>query len=283
MKKFFFFLIFCFIYSININGQSNCDTIFFNDNGLSIKGYFYISTETNSPTLIFIQPFFETGDFWNIGKTLTQNGINVFMFDFSGCFESEGKQGLMNSLQDIRSAIAFLNSENIIRNYNINTSNIILGGYSYGGHMSMLYAVYHSEVNKVISISGGDLGILADIIKVDTNLFNRYSDFFQSIERPEGPVDFEYDKPLNELMENQDYFYILKHTQELANTDILMTGGLDDQTVSLEKMVLPLYRALRKNRNIKVEFNVYQTDHSYSNVRSQLIDDIINWIKRKHI
>lgn len=35
-----------------------------------------------------------------------------------------------------------------------------------------IYAVYHSKVKRVISISGGDLGILADIIKEDTVMFN---------------------------------------------------------------------------------------------------------------
>lgn len=264
-------------------GQTKCDTLIFNSKGSNIWGYFYVSAEANSPTLIFIRPFFETGDIWNIGTTLAQNGITVFMFDFRGCFKSEGKQGLMNSQKDISAALEFLHSKEIIRNYNIDTSNIILGGYSYGGHMSMLYAVYHSEINKVISISGGDLGILVDILKADTSLFNGYSDFFESIKKPEGPVKFEYDKPLNELMKNQDYFFILKHTQELANKDVFMTGGLDDQTVSLEKMVLPLYRSLKRNKNMKLKCNVYQTDHSYSNVRSKLIDDIIKWIKRKRI
>lgn len=262
--------------------QAQQDTLLFNSEESKVQGFFYNSNIPKAPTLIFMQAFSETGDIWNIGTTLAQNGINVFMFDFRGCFKSGGMLGLMNSQQDISAALEFLYSKEIIRNYNIDTSNIILGGYSYGGHMSMLYAVYHSEVNKVISISGGDLGILVDILKADTSLFNGYSDFFESIKKPEGPVKFEYDKPLNELMENQDYFYILKHIQGLKNTNVFMSGGLDDQTVSLEKMVLPLYRALMKN-NVKVKCNVYQTDHSYSNVRSKILYDMINWIKRKRI
>jgi dipeptidyl aminopeptidase/acylaminoacyl peptidase len=283
MDKFLYLLIVCELCFNNSSGQTKCDTLIFNSNGSNIYGYFYVSAEINSPTLIFIQAFFETGDIWNIGKTLAQNGINVFMFDFRGCFRSDGKQGLMNSQQDISTVLEFLTSKKMIRKYNIDTSNIIMGGYSYGGHMSMLYVVYHSKINRVISISGGDLGILGDLLKADTNLFHGYYGFFRSIKKPGGPVEFEYDKPINELLENQDYFYILKHTQELANTDVFMTGGLDDQTVSLEKMILPIYRALKKINNRKVKCNVYQTDHSYSNVRSKLLDDIINWIKRKHM
>ena len=115
MNKFLYLLMVCQFCFNNSLGQTKCDTLIFNSNGSNIWGYFYVSAETNSPTLIFIQAFFETGDIWKIGKTLSQNGINVFMFDFRGCFKSEGKQGLMNSQQDISAALEFLNSKKMIR------------------------------------------------------------------------------------------------------------------------------------------------------------------------
>lgn len=279
MKKFLLLFTVYIFYSNFLFGQSKCDTLIFQSNGSAIRGYFYASSQVDSPTLIFTQAFFATGDIWNIGKTLSAKGINVFMFDFRGCFKSEGRQGLLNSQEDIKAAIEFLKSKLMTRNYDIDTSDIIIGGYSYGGHMSMLYAVHHPEIKRVLSISGGDLGILADIIKADSTLLTEYSDFFRSIRKPNGPVEFEYSSPIDELTKNQDYFYILKQVKRLANTDILMTGGLDDKTVSLEKMVLPLYRALKKNENQKVKCIIYQTNHSYKDVTSKLLQDIIEWVK----
>lgn len=261
--------------------QSICDTINFSNQGSKLTGYFYPSIQPKSPTLLFTQGFMDSGDIWKIGETLSKSGINVFQFDFRGCHNSEGKQGLMNSQEDIGAALTFLNSKEMIEKYYIDPNNIILGGYSFGGHMSMLYAINHPEIKRVISLSGGDLGIFGDLVKSNPNLRKGYSDFFQSIKKPNGPVDFEYDDPIQELIDNQEYFYILKQTDSLSNIDILLSGGLDDNVVNMEDYVLPLYRNLKKNKSIKVECKVYQSGHSYKGVSDKLLKDIENWIKKE--
>lgn len=261
--------------------QSSCDTLTFINEGSRLQGYFYYSGISGSPTLLFTQGFMDTGDIWNIGKTLSENGINVFTFDFRGCFQSEGKQSLMNSQEDIDVAYNYLRSDEFIKKYKIDTSKIIPGGYSFGGHMSMLYAVYHPEIKRMLSISGGDLGIVYEQFKSKPDLRNAYSDFFESIKKPKGSVDFEYEDPTEELMENREYFDILKQSEKLANTDVLLTGGTDDITVSFEEYILPIYHALKKNKDQKVKFKVYQTNHSYKNVSQELLKDIINWIKNE--
>lgn len=202
----------------------------------------------------------ETGDIWNIGKTLSKNGINVFMFDFRGCFNSEGKQGLMNSHEDIGAALTFLKSTEIVKKYNLDSTNIIVGGYSFGGHMSMLFAINHPEIKRVISVSGGDRGIFGDLVKSNANLRKGYSDFFQSIRKPNGPVEIQYEDPIQELIDNQEYFYILKQTDRLTNVDIFLTGGLDDEVVSLEDYVLPQYRNLKKIKYCKLVVNSINLD-----------------------
>jgi len=281
MRKIIFTMLLTLSFITNNYTQSKCDTLIFNSYGSKIQSYFYASNKTNSPTLIFTQGFFENGDIWNIGKVLSQNGINVFSFDFRGCFNSEGKQGLVNSQEDIYSALTFLKSSQMINNYNIDTTKITIGGYSYGGHMSLLFAIYHPEVNSVISVSGGDLGIFADFVKKNEKLKKGYVDFFESIKKPNGPVDFAFDNPIEELLLNQNYFYILNQVESLSNVNLLITGGLDDSVVNLENYILPLYRKIKKNSDVKVKCIVYETDHSYKNVSNNLIRDIVNWLKEK--
>ncbi len=260
--------------------KRQCDTLIFRSNDSKLKGYFYSSNQVDAPTLIFTQGFMDTGDIWDIGVTLSKKGINVFQFDFRGCHKSEGKQGLMNSQEDIEAALVFLTSTEITKKYAIDTANIIVGGYSYGGHMSMLFAINHPKIKKVISVSGGDLGIFGDLVKSNSNLRKDYSDFFQSIKKPNGPVDFEYDDPIQELIDNQKYFYILKQVDSLSNVNIFLTGGLDDNVVNMEDYILPLYRALKRNKSLNVECKVYQSGHSYKRVSDKLLKDIENWIKK---
>lgn len=281
MKSKIILLIFSIIVSKAAVCQTACDTIYFSSQGSKLVGYFYHSNQSDSPTLLFTQGFMDSGDIWNIGETLSNNGINVFQFDFRGCHKSEGKQSLMNSQEDIEAALIFLNSQEMIMKYDIEKEKILIGGFSYGGHMAMIYAINHPEIKRIISISGGDLGIFGDLVKSNPNLRKGYSDFFQSIKKPNGPVDFKYDDPIQELIDNQEYFYILKQTDSLSNVDIFLTGGLDDNVVNMEDYVLPLYRNLKKNKSIRVECKVYQSGHSYKGVSDKLLKDIENWIKKE--
>lgn len=278
MKTLTAFLLTLLFFPVFAVGQNNCDTLSFFSQGSKLNGYFYPSKKPGSPTLLFTQGIMETGDIWNFGQLLSNFGIHVFMFDFRGCFGSEGKQGLKNSQEDIGAAIAFLASAEMVEKYGIDTSQLVLGGYSYGGHMSMLYAVHHPEVKRVISVSGGDLGIFGDLVLADSSLRKGYSGFFQSIRKPDGPVDFQYDDPIQELLDNHDYFRIREQAAKLSQVDILMIGGLDDNVVSMEKYLMPLYRELKKNEGQLIQFLVYQTGHSYKKARARLLADMTVWI-----
>lgn len=281
MRKYLALIIAVSVLSNPLQSQTQCDTLLFLSEGSRLTGYFYSSNISKSPTLLFTQGFMGTGDIWNLGKTLSADGINVFMFDFRGCFNSEGKQGLLNSQEDIGSALDFLRSGSMVDKYDIDTASIIVGGYSYGGHMSMLYACTHPEVQRVISISGGDLGIFGDLIISHPDLRQEYSEYFRSIRKPDGPVNFEYDDPIQELIDNHEHFYILRQTDQLSHVDILMTGGLDDTVVSMEEYILPIYRKLRMNNTLHLECKIYQSGHSYQGVSDALLSDIENWIRKK--
>ncbi|MEY8019310.1 alpha/beta hydrolase family protein [Muriicola sp. SD30] len=259
-------------------GQSPCDTLYFDSHGYEIRGYFYKSGTPASPTLIFSQGFMETGDIWNIGKTLSAKGINVFTFDFRGCFESGGKQSLSNSLEDIGAALSFIKSDDLAAKYPLDTTRLVVGGYSFGGHMSMIQAVNDPSIKRVISISGGDLGIFAQQLDASQDLQIAYSGYFREIEKPDGPVDFEFEVPIKELLLNREHFDIYNQSAKLADVDILMVGGLDDSTVSMEDHILPLYRQLKKNKSQNIRCLIYQTNHSYKNVSGQLMHDLYDWI-----
>lgn len=278
MKK-LFFISFFFCFNLYLSGApSACDTLYFDSQGSRVQGYLYSSDIPNSPTLIFSQAFFETGDIWSIGQSLSKRGINVFCFDFRGCFNSGGKQSLFNSLEDLEAASQFLKSDKVITEYKLDTSNVVIGGYSYGGHISLLCSILYAKFQRVINISGGDLGIFANHIKSNNELKKRYTTFFESLEKPGGPVKFLYDDPIEELLLNQEFFSITNQVSKLSNVDILLIGGLDDSVVRLEQHILPLYRKLKTNHDIQLTCFIYQCGHSFDGFRDRLIEDLSNWI-----
>ncbi|MBP8726574.1 MAG: alpha/beta fold hydrolase [Saprospiraceae bacterium] len=265
--------------SVYANSRWQHDTLKFSSGGSTLTGYFFDSHRPGSPTLLFTQGFMDSGDVWGIGKTLSANGINVFTFDFRGCHKSGGLQSLANSQEDLDAALITLKSKELINRYGIDTHKIVLGGYSYGGHMSVLCCIRHPEVKRVVSISGGDLGILANSMAANSELKKKYTAFFQSIQKPAGPVDFLFDDPVRELMEQHVRFDLCRQAHRLAGKDVFLTGGMDDLTVSLEEHIIPVYRRFSKIENIKLTCKIYSCDHSYRNVSTELMNDIAIWIR----
>lgn len=248
-----------------------------------LQGYFFKSTiSTSAPTVLFMQglPGGE-GDELNLGKYFSVNGINLLSFNYSGIFSSGGKQSLSNALDDIQSALDFLKrKENAIK-YNIDTSKIILGGYSFGGGMALTFLEHHNYIYRVFSIAGNDHGKFAEEVLTDTAYLNMMVDYFNKyLKEPNGPVKFVYENPIEELLENSDKYYNKLLAKNLSENDVLLIGALDDGNVTIENHLLPLYRELKKNNNQKVSFIIYQTNHSFQNVITEMNEDIVNWIKR---
>lgn len=274
------FLISLLLYASCLCAQrsSQCDTLTFQSKEAKVVGYFYPAVDTGTHTLLFTQGFMETSDIWGLCHFLASQNINVLTFDYRGCFESEGTQSLLNGQEDLAAAIQFLSSEKMKEKYGVDTSNLVIGGYSYGGHMAMLYAIHHSEIKKVVSISGGDLGSFAEILQENTSLQEGYAGFFESIRKPKGPVNFEYEQPLEELLQNPTFFDLKRQADHLSGTSIFLTVGLDDNIVSLEAQMLPLYRSLKKNKGQAVQMKVYNCGHSYRGAEDQLKRDLLNWL-----
>lgn len=65
----------------------------------------------------------------------------------------------------------------------------------------------------------------------------------------------------------------------LATKNIFLIGGWNDWNVSIENVVLPLYRALIKEGAKNVKITAFQDDHSFRNSRNELAQAIIVWIK----
>ena len=98
-----------------------------------------------APTVILLHGFPDDGDPLDLGKRLSEAGIITLTFNISGTYQSGGECNSVNTQKDIKAAFEFIyKAENIIM-YRIDTSNIYLAGYSYGGGMALTYAANNPE------------------------------------------------------------------------------------------------------------------------------------------
>ena len=231
------------------------------------------------PTLILMHGYpGGEGDPLNLGEKLSLSGINLLTFNYQGTWSSEGTFSFESSIHDIYNALKFLNQEKNIEKFHIDTSNIIVGGYSYGGGIALTAAIYNKDIKRIISISGADESVMGRKWISDSTYRNSLESYLRTTLYPEGPIRCDFDSVIKGWLGNIDYFDQVKHAEYLIHKDILFLGGWDDETCVVEEIIIPLYRRLSELNAENIEIIVYDTDHSFRNVREELTETIYNWI-----
>ena len=280
------YLIFLSLADHSFSQELNPYDISIDRENILLKGKFYTAEgEGFYPTVILLQGFpGNEKDVIGLGSKLVQNEINVLTFNYSGTYKSDGEFNFDNSQKDIEAAFKFIHkSENILK-YKIDTNRIVLGGYSFGGGMALSYAVTHQEVIDVFSIAGTDHGEFFREYARNPEMKKMIDEMFDELSAPKGQVRFKKGGLPKEIIKNGKIelnpIYDLRESAPLLiGKNILLIGGWEDVNVTIDNHLLPLYRTL-KNENIEnVEFIVYHTTHSFSNVREDLANDLINWLK----
>ena len=253
--------------------------------GVLLKGKFSISEGAGTfPTVILLHGFpGGEGDIFGIGSELSDKNINALMFNYSGTHQSQGEFNFKNTQKDIQAAFDFIHQVENIQKYKIDTTHIILGGFSYGGGMALTYAANHPEITNVFSIAGNDHGAFMKEYKRNPEMRKDINKMFDELKAKQETVRFGPGGTVKEIaemriMELNPTFDLLKSAPLLAHKDILLIGGWDDHAVSIDNNILPLYRALINENAKKVKITAFQDNHSFRDSREDLAQTIIEWI-----
>lgn len=256
--------------------------VVFESKGAKIHAIFYKASGVESlPTAILCHGFpGNNRDVLGLGEKLMKEGVNALAINYRGTWGSEGTFTMANSLKDVIAAIHYVKSTVAIREFNVDPSSIAIIGASFGGGMALLGSLNESAAKRVIYIAGGDFGELGRMIQQST-------DFKRTIEKgiDQGISVSGFKAPkaedlIAEMLADIDKYDLVKHARRLSQKDILLVGGWRDQTNPIEHHLLPLLRALQKHRAKRLQIEVFDTDHSFMNVRNQLADRIISWLRR---
>jgi hypothetical protein len=144
--------------------------------------------------------------------------------------------------------------------------------------MAMAYAARDPRVRNVLSIAGADHAEFIREYQRNASFAEMMDEVLRSTQAPEGPARFDVEASLRELAAHQDVFGLGENAARLADRSILLVGGWEDTSVTIEQQVLPFYRALKEAGAEDVTFLVYHDDHGFDQVRERMADDIRNWI-----
>lgn len=240
---------------------------------------YHLPAEKPVPALILLHGYpGGKGDPLGLGEKLSALGVHVLVFNYRGSWSSEGEFSFENSMQDIGSALKFLKLKENAEHFNIDTSNIVVGGYSFGGAMALTAAIYNNEIRRIISIAGADESVFGRKLVSDENFATMFTEMLKASEYPNGPIKGDIESYVKFWVANLDTYDQVKNAERLTDRDILLFGGIDDHNVLLEEHILPLYRKIRELGSNDIEMIVYTTDHSFKNVRPELAEKIYTWI-----
>lgn len=248
--------------------------------GLQLHGRFFQAPGTETrPTLLLIPGWpGNPDDVLGMGARLMEKGINVLMVNPRGMHQSEGETTFAGAFRDIGNSLRWLRSDSAAERFPIDRRAIVLGGYSWGGGVATAYAATDTTVRRIISIAGNDHGeFIREFLRNDAFAAEIRAMLF-STRAPEGPIRFDPEAALRELMDGQGLYGLRENATELSDRHILLVGGLDDTGVTLEGNLLPFYRALKAAEAEDVTFLVYQDDHSFTQVRDDMATGIARWI-----
>jgi pimeloyl-ACP methyl ester carboxylesterase len=242
--------------------------------------FFEANTSGPTPTAIIVPGWpGNPDDVLGLGDYLSRNGINVLVFNPRGHHKSEGESSFANTMEDIAAVVNWVQSSD--SGFPIEKDLVFLGGYSFGGGMALAYASTDPEIRWIFSIAGTDHAELIRKYKEDEKFAQFLEEVLASTAAPEGPIRFEVSEALRELSENQHVFGLRENANNLADRDILLIGGWEDENVTIEEYLLPLYRELRKNESGEVTFQVFHDAHEFAEEREQISEAVLSWIKSK--
>jgi dienelactone hydrolase len=233
------------------------------------------------PTVILCHGFTGSNtDVLGLGERFMKEGINAFAFNYRGTWGSEGMFTIANSLEDVVSAINYVKSSFTIREFNVDPSSITVLGWSYGGGMALLGSLNDPTIRRVVYIAGGNLSEVARMIKQSDEFKQAILKMVDQGISDSGFSSLSAEELFADVFADMDKYDLVKHAEALSKKDILIIGGWRDQENTIEHHILPLVRALQRHEAKQVQIEIFDADHSFANVRSQLVDRVISWLKK---
>ncbi|HEX5150626.1 MAG TPA: alpha/beta fold hydrolase [Parafilimonas sp.] len=241
--------------------------LFIPSEGALMAGFIYRANGSQKhPTLILLHGYPGNERNLDLAQAIRVHGWNVIYFDYRGSWGSQGQFSFENCVQDAINTVAFC--KKYTDSLRIDTSNIVLFGHSMGGWVCLKALAALPGIQKGFALSTwniyGDFKNVtpAQLTALAADPGNGMSYFVLNT-----PVEKIFTPVLNNLS-----YYNLQNETGLVSKQIIM---LDEHTGNKH-----LAEALRKNNQKYFEYEVWPTDHGFTNKRISLINKVIAFLNK---
>ena len=267
--------------SLQLASQVNPVSIDLRNNGVKLDAKFYPVNKTDKvPTVILLHGFpGNQSSPLGLAEKLNSAGFNILVFNYQGSYLSEGNFSFDNCIDNVGTAFNFLLDPVNQTQFNIDTSKIVVCGYSFGGTIAIESAMYNDKIRNIISIANDDHSVSLKKVAADSTYRKGYTQFIAKSFGPEGPFRGDLKAQMELYLQNIDRYDLVKNAEKLKTKKVLFIVGWQDKTSLLEVNTLPLYRKLQQLNAENISIKGFESDHRFNNVIDDLADTITEWIK----
>ncbi len=238
--------------------------------GNNLLGVFYLAAGSNPhPTAILFHGFPGFEQNLDLAQALRRAGWNVLALHYRGSWGVSGSFSFTHCAEDADAEVKFITEPNNAELYHIDVNRIVVIGHSLGGAVAVSAAAHHPEIRGAVLLSAWNVGAvrtgeddgMAKALASGENL--------APIQGADGTT-LAHDAFIHRAQLDMDQL-----APSLAPRPVLIVTANDGS----EQFAVPFSAALRGSGDEKVTSRHFDTDHSYSTARLELISTVLDYLK----
>src|SRR5690242_7880809 len=234
-----------------------------------LAGFIYTANGSQKhPTLLLLHGYPGNERNLDIAQVVRAHGWNAIYFDYRGSWGSQGKFSFKNCVEDVVNVVAFCNKYQ--DSLKIDTSNIVIFAHSMGGWVCLKAIQQILQIKKAFVLSAWDI----------PNQYKRVLNEKEMMALANNPdtnskyfvLNATLKEIFNPVFKNPDYFNLALDGKALAEKEIIM---LDESNRNQH-----IAGALKSTNKSYFDYEVWETDHSFTNKRISLIKKVLTFLDK---
>lgn len=214
------------------------------------------------PTLLLLHGFPGNERNLDLAQAVRSHGWNVIYFNYRGSWGSQGMFNFENCVQDVKNVVSFCKKYS--DSLHIDTTNMVLFGHSMGGFMCLKALAEIPSIKKSFALSTWN--IYEDTKGIKPLQVKEAAKYF--------PISFVLnttsEKLIQSTVDNLSFYNLENEAAALSGKKIIM---LDEHNRNQ-----PLAEVLQKANHNYFDYEVWETDHPFTNKRISLINKVLQFI-----
>lgn len=248
------------------NAPAGMTELFIPSSGSMLAGFIYTANGPQKhPTLLLLHGFPGNERNLDLAQVVRNRGWNVIYFDYRGSWGSQGQFSFAHCVEDVVNVVSFCKKYS--DSLRIDTSNIVLFGHSMGGWVCLKALAELPGIKKGFALSTWDIYSDFKNVKTEAQLkakTKEHGEYFV--------LNTPSEKMFQAVINNLGYYNLQNETAALSGKQIIM---LDEHNRHKN-----LAAAIQKANHNYFDYEVWQTDHPFTNKRVALIKKVLMFLDK---